>query len=184
MPPRRIYVSILFFSDVTALHEMAKQELAGVCPPQGSPSTHLIICSLTHATKLGEVLLGSLLLLILIDPLVEVGLEEMEPLGLLEQPGPVLLLELLLLQLDLDVLGGVVDLALRGVDLGVELELDVVLALEGPRGAGEGQRRGLQVELDAVLGDVGDGDGEVDEVLLRLGVGGALGPEDWNWRGG
>jgi hypothetical protein len=102
----------------------------------------------------------------------------MEPLGLLEQPRPVLLLELLLLQLNLDVLGGVVDLALRGVDLGVELELDVVLALEGPRGAGERQGRGREVQLDAFLGDVGDGDGEVDEVLLRLGIGGALGPED------
>jgi hypothetical protein len=102
----------------------------------------------------------------------------MEPLRLFEQPRPVLLLELLLLQLNLDVLGGVVDLALCGVDLGVELELDVVLALEGPRGAGECQRRGLEVQLDAFLGDVGDGDGEVDEVLLRLGIGGALGPED------
>lgn len=107
----------------------------------------------------------------------------MQPLGLLEQARPVLLLELLLLQLDLDVLGRVVDLALGRVDLGVELEVDVVLALQGPRGAGEGERRGLEVELDAVLGDVRDRDGQVDEVLLGLRVGRALGPEDWKGEG-
>jgi hypothetical protein len=134
--------------------------------------------SLTHAAELGEVVLGSLVLLVLVNPLVEVGLEEVQPLGLLEQARPVLLLELLLLQLDLDVLGRVVDLALGRVDLGVELEVDVVLALQGPRGAGEGERRGLEVELDAVLGDVRDRDGQVDEVLLGLRVGRALGPED------
>lgn len=71
-----------------------------------------------------------------------------------------------------------VDLALGGVDLAVELELDVVLSLQGARGAGEGEAGGLEVELDLILGDVGDGDGEVDEVLGGVGVGGSLRPED------
>ena len=57
--------------------------------------------------------------------------EEVELLGNLEQPRPVLLLELLLLQLHLNVLGSVVNTALSGVDLGVELKLDMVLLLKG-----------------------------------------------------
>lgn len=131
-----------------------------------------------HATELRKVLFGGLVLLVLINPLVKVGLEEVQLLVLLKQAGPVFLLELLLLQLDLDVLGGVVDLAGLGVDLGEELELDVELAFEGAGRSREGQARGLEVELQAVLGDVGDGDGEVDEVLAGVGGGGALGPED------
>lgn len=85
---------------------------------------------LTHATELREVVLRGLVLLILINPLVEVGLEEVDALGVLEQSRPVLLLELLLLQLYLNILGSVVDLALSGVDLAPELELDMVLLLE------------------------------------------------------
>jgi hypothetical protein len=85
---------------------------------------------LTHAAELGEVLLGGLVLLVLIDVLVEVGLEEVQLLVLLEQPGPVLLLELLLLQLELDVLGGVVNLALGRVDLAPQLQVELVVALE------------------------------------------------------
>lgn len=72
-----------------------------------------------------------------------------------------------------------VDLAAGGVDLVVEVELDVVLALEGRRGAGEGERRRLEVDLGPALGDVGDGDGQVDEVALGVGAGRALGPQDW-----
>lgn len=131
-----------------------------------------------HATKLREVLLGSLVLLILINPLVEVGLEEMETLLLLEKTGPVLFLEILLLELDLDVLGGVVDLALGGVDIGIELEVDVVLALERLGGTGEGEGVGLEVQLDVILRDVRDRDGQVDEVLAGIGGRGALSPED------
>lgn len=137
-----------------------------------------------HAAKLGKVLLGGLVLLVLVNPLVKVGLEEVQPLVLLEEARPVLELELLLLELHLNVLGGVVDLALRGVDLGEELELDVVLAVEGARGAGEDERRGLEVQLEAVLGDVGDGDGQVDKVLGGIRVGGALGPENCERGGG
>lgn len=132
----------------------------------------------THAAELREVLLGSLVLLVLINPLVEVGLEEVKSLVLLEESWPVLLLKVLLLELDLDVLGSVIDLALGRVNLGVEFELDVVLALQGARGTGEGQGGGLEVQLQVILGYVRDGDGQVDEVLGGVGVGGALSPED------
>jgi hypothetical protein len=127
---------------------------------------------------LGEVLLRGLVLLILINPLVEVGLEEVKPLGLLEQAGPVLLAELLLLELELDVLGGVVGLGLLDVNLGVELKLEVVFALQSGGGAGEGEGGGLEVELEIRGGDIGDGDGEVDEVLGGFAGGRALRPED------
>lgn len=102
----------------------------------------------------------------------------METLLLLEKTGPVLFLEILLLELDLDVLGGVVDLALGGVDIGIELEVDVVLALERLGGTGEGEGVGLEVQLDVVLRDVRDRDGQVDEVLAGIGGRGALSPED------
>lgn len=139
--------------------------------------------SRTHAAaaKLAKVLLGSLVLLVLVNPLVKVGLEELQLLGLLKQAGPVLLLEFLLAQLQLDVARGVVDLGVLGVDLGVELELEVEVALQGVRVALELERGGLEVQRVLVGGDIGGGDGQVDEVLLRVGVGGALGPEDWSW---
>lgn len=134
---------------------------------------------LTHATaELRQILLGGLILLVLVDPLVEVGSEEVDLLGLLEQAGPVGLVELLLLQLQLDILARVVDLGGLLVDLGVKLELQVVGLLEGVGVAGEGQTRGLEVELEALLGHVGDGDGQVDEVLLGIGAGRALCPEN------
>ena len=72
-----------------------------------------------------------------------------------------------------------VDLAVLGVDLGVELKLDMIVALQGVRVAVEGQGSGLQVELEALLGYIGDGDSEVDEVLLGIRAGRALGPEDY-----
>lgn len=133
----------------------------------------------THsAAEVGEVLLGSLVLLILVDPFVEVGLEVLDLLGLLQQAGPVLVLELLLAQLQLDVPGGVVDLAVLRVDLGPELELGVVRALQRVRVAVERQRRRLQVELEALLGHVRYRDGQVDEILLGIGAGGPLCPEN------
>lgn len=134
--------------------------------------------SLTHIAKLGQVVISRLVLLVLVNPLVKVGLEEVQLLGGLEQPWPVLLLEFLLLQLHLDVLGRVVDAALGGVDLGVQLELDMVRLLKGGGGAGEGDGGGLEVELQVFFGDVGDGDGQVDEVLGGVGRRGALGPEN------
>lgn len=63
--------------------------------------------------------------------LVKVGLEEVDLLGVLEQPGPVGVVQLLLSQYHLDVLRRVVDLALRRVDLAVELELHMVGLLQG-----------------------------------------------------
>ena len=71
------------------------------------------------------------------------------------------------------------DLAVLRVDLGVKLKLDVIVALQSVGVAIEGQGGGLQVELEALLGYIGDGDSEIDEVLLRIGAGGALGPEDY-----
>ena len=132
----------------------------------------------THTTEVGEVLLGSLVLLVLIDPLVEVGLEPVNLLGVLEEAGPVGLLELLLAQLQLDVLGGVVDLALGDIDLGEELDVEVVGPLEGIRVAGEGKALGLQVQLEVGGRDIGHADGQVDEVLGLVGLGRTLRPED------
>ena len=76
-------------------------------------------------------------MLILINPLIEISLEEVDLLGILQQTGPELLLELLLSKDKLDVLSGVVDLALCLVNLCVELQLQEVVALEGVRVAGE-----------------------------------------------
>jgi hypothetical protein len=87
-------------------------------------------------------------LLILVNPLVEVGLQEVDLLSILQEPWPELLLQLLLSQDDLNVLGGVVNLALLLVNLSVELELEVVVSLERVRVAGEGKRLGLQVKLE------------------------------------
>ncbi len=87
-------------------------------------------------------------MLILVNPLVEVGLQEVDLLSILQEPWPELLLQLLLSQDDLNVLSGVVNLALLLVDLSVELELEVVVSLERVRVAGEGKRLGLQVKLE------------------------------------
>lgn len=132
----------------------------------------------THTAEVGEVLLGSLVLLVLVNPLVEVGLEELQLLGLLEQARPVLLLELLLAQFNLDIARGVVDLAVLDVDLAVEGELEVVGGLLGVGQTLEVQAVGLKVQLEVLLLHVRDDNGEVDEVLLGIRVGRALGPED------
>jgi len=73
----------------------------------------------------------------------------------------------------------VVDLAVGLVDLGEELELEVVRPLERVRVAGEGEALRLQVELEVGGWDIGNADGKVDEVLLGVGSGRALSPEDW-----
>lgn len=96
----------------------------------------------------------------------------------LQQPWPKLLLQLLLLELQLDVLGGVRDLALGWVDLPVELELDGIVALQAVAVAAEVDGGGLQIELEVGFLDVWDGDGQVDEVLGGFGCVGALSPED------
>lgn len=63
-----------------------------------------------------------------------------------------------------------------GVDLLVKFELDVIIGLFAVRVAGEGQAGGLKVELHRRFGHVRHRDGEVDDVLLRGGLGGALRP--------
>lgn len=135
------------------------------------------ICLRTHtAAELREVILGSLVLLVLVDPLVEVGLQELHLGSVLEQTRPVFLLELLLAQLHLDVTSGVMRLAVLGVDLAEEGEVEVICALQGFRVALESQGGGLEIELQVLFGYIGNGDGEVDEVLLGVGAGRALGP--------
>lgn len=68
------------------------------------------------------------------------------------------------------------SLALCGVDFSVESQLEVVSSLEGVRVTSEGEARGLKVKLQVLLRNVGDGDGKVNEILLRVGVGGTLSP--------
>ncbi len=101
----------------------------------------------------------------------------MHALALLQQPRPVLLLQLLLPQLEVHIRAGVVRLGGVDVDLAVELEFHVVGGFLGLGVAGEGEAAGLEVDLG--LGDVGGGDREGDVVALGVGAGGALGPDDW-----
>lgn len=134
--------------------------------------------SLTHASEIGEVLFGGLVLLVLINPLVEVRLEEVDLLGFLEQAWPVGIVELLLAKLQLDIARAVVDLALSRINLGVELELEVVRLFEGVRVAGECQAGGPKVQLEVAGRHIGNANGQIDEVLLGVGLGGALRPEN------
>jgi len=117
-------------------------------------------------------------LLILVNPLIEISLQEVNLLRILQQSWPELLLELLLPQNHLDVLGRVVDLAGRNVDLIVEIELHLVIPLERLGVTGEGERLRLQIELQLGWLDIRYGDGQVDEVLFGLGLIGSLSPED------
>lgn len=55
----------------------------------------------------------------------------MHLLAILEQTGPVLLLEFLLAQYQRDVAAAMVDLGLLGVDLGVEVDVDGICDLLG-----------------------------------------------------
>lgn len=105
----------------------------------------------------------------------------MELLGLLEETGPELRLELLLPQNQLAVAVGVVDLAVLGVDLGVEGQGDAVCnALD--RLSGEGDLGGGNLKIGVVLGNVGNLDVHVEIVALGLISGRALSPGDWKNR--
>ncbi len=86
----------------------------------------------------------------------------------LQQSRPELLVELLLLQHELNVSGRVIDLGFGGLDLGVELQLHRVRRLLGLREALEAEAAGLDVELDLLLVDIWDGDGEVHMVLFGV----------------
>jgi len=117
-------------------------------------------------------------LLILVNPLVEVGLQEVHLLCVLQQSWPELLLQLLLSQDHLDVLARGVDLALRWVNLGIEVKLELIVSLEGVRVAGEGEGGWFQVKLELGCLDIGYGDGQVDVVLRGIGRAGSLSPKD------
>lgn len=69
-------------------------------------------------------------------------------------------------------------LALRGINFLVEIQRDGVVGLFRGGVAGEFDGLGLQVELEGGGGDVGCGDGEVDDVFGGFVRGGTLGPED------
>lgn len=71
-----------------------------------------------------------------------------------------------------------VDFALLRINLSIKLEVDLVRLLESLGVAFEGQALGLEVKLEVGRGDIGDGDGEVDEVLGGIRGVGALGPEN------
>lgn len=120
-------------------------------------------------------------MLVLVNPLVEVGLQEVDLRRILQQSWPELILRLLLSQDQCDVLCSMVDLGLLLVDLAPEGELEVVIALEGVGVAGEGKRLRLDVELDIRLLDVGHADGQVDDVLGLVGAAGALSPKNYAW---
>lgn len=118
-------------------------------------------------------------LLILVDPLVEVGLEEMNLSLGFQQAGPELLLELLLSQDNLDPARSVVDLALLGLNLGEKIELDVVGCFAGVGVASEVKRFRLNVKLELVCWDIRYDDSQEDVVSLSVGGGRALSPVDF-----
>src|SRR5438045_3178283 len=82
-----------------------------------------------------------------LSDLIKISLEEMHFLGIFEQPRPVLLVQFFLSQNDLDVLSRMVDLALCLVDLGVEVQLDMVGLFQSVRVACEGETAWLDVKL-------------------------------------
>lgn len=117
-------------------------------------------------------------MLILINPLVEISLQEVNLLCVLKKSWPELLLELLLPQNHLDILGSVINLALLLVDLSVELKLDMVVSLQGIRVAREGESLWLELKLQVGGLDIGYRDGQVDEVLSLIGLARSLSPKD------
>lgn len=102
----------------------------------------------------------------------------MNLLGILQKARPILHLQLLLAQNQLNLTVSVVDLAVLRVDLGVEVQGDgVCYALA--RRPGERDIVGGDFEVGLVLGDVGGLDVHVEVVALGLRVGRALGPGNW-----
>jgi hypothetical protein len=132
----------------------------------------------THSAHGSQIVLRCLILLILINPLIEVGLQEVNLLSILQKSWPELFLQLLLSQNKLNGLAGVVGLALFGVNLRIELENYMVCSLEGFGVAVERERLFLNVDLEVFRLDIGDGDCEVDKVLCGFRLIGALSPED------
>lgn len=99
----------------------------------------------------------------------------MDLLGVLQKTRPVLHLQLLLPQNQLNLTVGVVDLAVLGVDLSVEVQGDVVCYALARR-SGERDIVGGDLQVGLVLGNVGGLDEDVEVVALGLRVGRALGP--------
>lgn len=99
--------------------------------------------------------------------LVKVGLQVVNLLALLQETGPELLLELLLAQHHLNSTVGVVDFAVLGVDLGIELQLGLVCdTLAGITSEGDGG--GGELELGLLLRDLGGLDAHVEVVALGI----------------
>ena len=110
--------------------------------------------------------------------LIEIGLQEVNLLGGLQQTRPELFLQLLLAQDQLDFAVTVVDLGVLGVDFGEQLERDVVLnALLGV--SSESDTGGLDVESRIGTGNIGSLDVDVQVVALGIRSRRALGPCDW-----
>lgn len=102
----------------------------------------------------------------------------MNLLVLLEQTGPVLQLQLLLAQNELDLTVGVVGLAVLRVDFAEQVQRDRVGdTLAG--GTGEGDIVGGDAQLSIGLGDIGSLQVHVEVVALGIRVGGALGPGNY-----
>lgn len=99
----------------------------------------------------------------------------MDLLGILQETRPVLLLQLLLAQHQLNLAVGVVDFAVLGIDLAKQVQGDVVCdTLAG--GAGERDIVGGDSDVGLVLGDVRSLQAHVEVVALGLIGRGALGP--------
>lgn len=113
--------------------------------------------------------------------LFEIGLEEVNLLLRLQQTGPELLLQLLLSQDQLDLTVVVVDLGVFGVDLGKQIQRNIVshafLGVSGERNVLLGD-----VEGSRGAGNIGSLDVHVEVIALRIIIGGALGPCDWKGR--
>ena len=95
-----------------------------------------------------------------------------------EQPGPKFFLGLLFPQDEFDIARAVYCLGVLHIDLAKEFQLNVISGFLGLRSAGECEARRLQLDVAGFLRHVWRGDGEIDEVFLRDGGIGALGPED------
>lgn len=102
----------------------------------------------------------------------------MNLLGVLQKARPVLHLQLLLSQDQLNLTVSVVDLAVLGVDLGVKVQRNMVRYTLS-RLAGEGDVGGGDLEVGLCLGDVGSLEVNVEIVALGLRVGRALSPGNW-----
>ena len=106
----------------------------------------------------------------------------MDLLAILQEARPVLLLEFLLLQNQVHTAGCVPGLAAVDIDLAEQLQGDMVGGLLGVGVTSEADAGGLQLELSRRFRNIGDGEGDEEDVLGGVSAGGALGPEDWRWR--